>query len=143
MRQFLILCTFSLFLSASTFDQAIESILLFDQSTLEKSVTTKLQANEANTKGKTLVMLCAYKGNTQALDFLIKLGADVNSADNEGRTALMLSLWNDFEDISFILLQNGANPSAKANDGTTPLHIARLKNNKKMIDDLVKRGVKE
>ena len=143
MKYLISLVAFSLFLVASTFDQAVESILLFDQATLEKTVITQEQANAKNQNGKTLIMLCAYKGNTEALTYLIKRGGDINISDNDGRTPLMLSIWSDFDEISFLLLDHQAAINAKSKDGTTPLRLARLKNNKKLIDELLKRGAKE
>ena len=141
-KLFFLLCL-TLNLWGAISPDVVDAIVLFDQEKLVVSLTTQQEAQEALPNGKTLVMLASYKGNNEALKYLLSLGGDVNAQDSEGRTALMLAIWNDFKDIIHTLLEHGASVHLKAYDGTTALKLAKLKNDKKLMDDLTSRGAKE
>jgi len=48
------------------------------------------EANE-NVKGRTALMLAAFRGDTAAVINLLDAGADVNARDKDGRTALIFA----------------------------------------------------
>ena len=58
----------------------------------------------------TPLMSAAYKGQTQAVQFLIENGADINYRDeyNWGHTALMIATYQGHEEIVDVLLANNA-----------------------------------
>lgn len=82
--------------------------------------------NLKNRKGDTALHNCIEKckydnPNTELLEELIKLGADVNSTNNNLTTPLHL-VRN--EEWCQILIDNGASPTVKDDDNNTPIHTA-------------------
>src|SRR5919206_1432448 len=76
------------------------------------------QANE-NVKGRTPLMLAAFRGNTAAVINLLERGADVNARDRDGDTALMFAAYRGHRLVVALLLQYGANVHARARNGWT------------------------
>jgi ankyrin repeat protein len=53
-------------------------------------------------------MYATAKGYTQAVDMLIKAGANVNTKNQSGYTALMIAKSNNYAKTSNLLIQAGA-----------------------------------
>ena len=81
-------------------------------------------ANE-NVKGRTPLMLAAFRGNTAAVLNLLEGGADVNARDKDGDTALMFASFKGHALIVALLLQYGANVYARARNGWTAKKAAQ------------------
>lgn len=84
--------------------------------------------------GEPLLHLAAYKGNVEAVEVLIKHGANVNCIDVDSqfglssqRTPLHVSAQYGTWEVAQILLENGADINAKNRSGFTPLDVALWK----------------
>ena len=82
------------------------------------------EANEG-VKGRTPLMLAAYRGNTVAVINLLERGADVNARDVDGDTALMFAAYRGHALVVALLLQYGANVYARARNGWTAKKAAQ------------------
>jgi ankyrin repeat protein len=82
------------------------------------------EANE-NVKGRTPLMLEAFRGNTAGVINLLERGADVNARDSDGDTALMFAACKGHGLIVAVLLQYGANAYARARNGWTAKKAAQ------------------
>lgn len=66
----------------------------------------------------------AAKGNTAAVEDLLRAGAQVNGVNSFGRTALQVMMMGSAP-VARVLLQHGADPNVvDRSTGTTPLHDA-------------------
>ena len=66
----------------------------------------------------------AANGNSEQVERLISLGADVNTVDGRGYTPLHLAAVTGHTDILNLLIGEGADVNAKDDSGQTPLHLA-------------------
>jgi len=82
------------------------------------------EANE-NVKGRTPLMLAAFRGDTAVVLNLLERGADVNARDKDGDTALMFAAFKGHGLIVALLLQYGANVYARARNGWTARKAAQ------------------
>jgi ankyrin repeat protein len=82
------------------------------------------EANE-NVKGRTPLMLAAFRGNTAAVINLLERGEDVNARDKDGDTALMFAAYKGHALVVALLLQYGANVYARARNGWTAKKAAQ------------------
>jgi len=82
------------------------------------------EAND-NIKGRTPLMLAAFRGNTAAVINLLERGADVNARDGDGDTALMFAAYKGHALVVALLLQYGANVYARARNGWTAKKAAQ------------------
>jgi ankyrin repeat protein len=82
------------------------------------------EAND-NVKGRTPLMLAAFRGDTAAVINLLERGADVNARDADGDTALMFAAYRGHGLIVALLLQYGANVYARARNGWTAKKAAQ------------------
>ena len=78
-----------------------------------------------NVKGRTPLMLAAFRGNTAAVINLLERGAEVNARDREGDTALMFAAYGGHGLVVSLLLQYGANVYARARNGWTARKAAQ------------------
>ena len=83
--------------------------------------------DEANgsVKGRTPLMLAAFRGDTAAVINLLERGADVNARDRDGDTALMFAAHGGHGLVVALLLQYGANVYARARNGWTAKKAAQ------------------
>ena len=82
------------------------------------------EAND-NVRGRTPLMLAAFRGETAAVINLLERGADVNARDGDGDTALMFAAFRGHALIVALLLQYGANVYARARNGWTARKAAQ------------------
>jgi ankyrin repeat protein len=82
------------------------------------------EAND-NVKGRTPLMLAAFRGEAAAVLDLLERGADVNARDRDGDTALMFAAFKGHALVVALLLQYGANVYARARNGWTARKAAQ------------------
>jgi uncharacterized protein len=78
-----------------------------------------------NVKGRTPLMLAAFRGDTAGVINHLERGADVNARDRDGDTALMFAAHGGHALIVALLLQYGANVYARARNGWTAKKAAQ------------------
>lgn len=84
----------------------------------------RYEAND-NVKGRTPLMLAAFRGDAAAVVNLLERGADVNARDADGDTALMFAAFRGHALVVALLLQYGANVYARARNGWTARKAAQ------------------
>ena len=84
----------------------------------------RYEANES-VKGRTPLMLAAFRGNTAAVIDHLERGADINARDDAGNTALMFAAYRGHALVVALLLQYGANVYARARNGWTARKAAQ------------------
>lgn len=84
----------------------------------------RYEAND-NVKGRTPLMLAAFRGDAAGVLNLLERGADVNARDADGDTALMFAAFRGHALAVALLLQYGANVYARARNGWTARKAAQ------------------
>src|SRR5918998_4599307 len=84
----------------------------------------RYEAND-NVKGRTPLMLAAFRGDAAAVLDLLERGSDVNARDADGDTALMFAAYRGHGLVVALLLQYGANVFARARNGWTARKAAQ------------------
>jgi len=90
--------------------------------------------------GYSALVLAAYNDRLQALDLLLKSGANPCLADRQGNTALMGALFKGYDDIARRLLTSGCNIDQTNNAGETALSFAALFGRFNLLPMLVAAG---
>jgi hypothetical protein len=75
-------------------------------------VEAGVDANLANHKGDTLVMLAAYHGHAVTVTALLEHGADPNKANDRGQTPLAGAVFKGEPEVVSALVARGADPQA-------------------------------
>lgn len=88
---------------------------------IEKGADPNLRAGRNDW---TPVMHAIHKRQTEALEELLRRGADVNAKTRHGLTALIMAAGDGNLEIVKILLAKGANPYAETSEGITALTMA-------------------
>lgn len=103
-------------------------------------VQDNTRANSLTEKGKTPVHAAVYYKDIDALNLLLKHGADLDQADLTGMTPLhdAAQLWR--KDEAAWLIEHGADLSAKDIYGDTPAHVAAMVNGGPMLKLLHDHG---
>jgi len=83
---------------------------------------------------ETMLIHQVKNGKQDAVEKLIKKGADLNLTDSNGKTALMYAAENSNDVMVDLLLGRGANLEIRDNNGKTALDYGFSGNNKKVID---------
>lgn len=106
----------------------------------------QLLANGANTNyrnpatGLSALAAAAAEGHSSTLRLLVRTGkADVNLPDLSGRAPIFYAMERNQEDALRTLLTLGANPNVQDNVGVTPLMRAAAKNQKTIVQILLKQ----
>lgn len=92
---------------------------------LKPYLASKGDANARDDSGHTLLILAAYNGGKEAVDLLLKSGADVNLQDRMG-TPLMAACFKGDLAIVNRLLSAGAHVNDRNGIGATALMFAAL-----------------
>lgn len=99
----------------------------------------ELTASE-NELGKQPLHYAIYYRQPEALDLLLKAGADINAADNTGMTALHVAAITGWREGTLWLLDNGADWAQEDVFGDRPSHTAAIYNQRGVLSALFKRG---
>jgi len=104
-----------------------------------KGKQNKLHSNAHRFLGWTPLTCAAYYGNFNAIEILIKQGADVNQIDENGRYPLHNAASKGYVDIIEVLIKHGAkvNQEDKKNKNS-PLHLAVKHGNLLAVETLIK-----
>lgn len=82
-------------------------------------------AGKPDSKGRTMLMKAAEKGDKNLIEDLLFSGAEIDAKDNEGWTALMYAArFQKDSDVTKLLLRRGADRSLKNKYGISPLMLA-------------------
>jgi ankyrin repeat protein len=96
--------------------------------------------NTRTSAGYTAVILSAYDSQPEALDYLLRIGADPCLGDRHGNTSLMGALYKGNLAIARRLLAAGCPIDQVNNAGETALSFAALFGRGEILPELVARG---
>ncbi|KAI9263770.1 ankyrin repeat-containing domain protein [Sporodiniella umbellata] len=85
---------------------------------------SKLDPHKKDTSGRTQLFKWSVRGHREAVEALLKAGANPSEKDNAGYTALHEAALAGKTEIVRLLLENNAEVNAKGADLDTPLHDA-------------------
>ncbi len=89
---------------------------------------------------KTPLLLAAYYGYTDMVQYLCENGAEIDAQDKDGQSALIYSTNYRFEEITRILLQHGASIDLKDKQGHNALYYAKFNRHYRIVDLLETKG---
>lgn len=79
-------------------------------------------------------------GHADAVELLIKFGADINAKDRNQYTPVHVAAASGMETVARMLINTGADVNSQNAFGNTPLHIACLNSHLTICQDLVGSG---
>ena len=82
----------------------------------------------------------AAKGNIEAVNQHLEVGADVNARENNKWTPLHYAAYYGHKVVAELLITEGADVNAKSDDGWTPLHDATSIGHKEIVELLLAKG---
>ena len=124
-------------LKARYFDAAREG----NQAMLEAFYDAGLDANVADEKGYTALILAAYHGHTDTVDYLINTAkANPCQEDNRGNTALMGAIVKGHVSVAKQLVFADCNIDEENEQGQTALMFASLFDRQEIINTLIDIG---
>lgn len=91
----------------------IQAVKTNDLAGIEAALTAGADVNTTDPAGKTALMIAAYGGSVEVVQYLIAHGADVNYVTFYGETALMSAAMGGNEPVVALLLEKGAEINAK------------------------------
>lgn len=143
LKLFFIFLVFTFSVQAADILELVRLIDRNDTVMFNNHVRTISDANAARgDNNKTILMYASWVGNAQAVQHLIKMGADVNAEDSSGATALHLAAWKGHTSIAVYLLENGASGSVLSKDGMSALDIALMQGNREIAEAIEKAAPK-
>jgi len=123
--RFLLLIPASAILLAAAGPELFDAARNNQVAILKPYLESKGDPNARDEGGHTLLILAAYNGQKDAVDLLLKYGADVNSQDRMG-TPLMAACFKGDKAIVDRLLKAGARVNDRNGIGATALMFAAL-----------------
>jgi len=90
---------------------------------------------------QTLLNVAVRTGDTEAMTFLIDLGADVNqNGDSNGNPLIYYAVHGGKAEVVKILIDAGADPTARDCAGGTPIHVAVFNGLTEIVKILIEAG---
>jgi len=94
--------------------------------------------NVKDVQGSTPLLVAAYNGQKDVVDFLIEKGADLNSLNNYKYTPFHYSILRRHIEVAEMIIKAGADPNIANVWGYTPLHTCAGRNFIKEAEFLIK-----
>jgi uncharacterized protein len=114
-----------------------------DMATLKKLIAGKADVNAVQPDGGTALLWAIHWGDAEAVDLLLKAGADVKVANRLNATPLYLAAESGNDVIVRKLLEAGADPNQTVlSEGETPLMFAARSGNVEAMRLLLDKGAK-
>lgn len=104
---------------------------------LQEPEKSRMMARQA--LGQDLIK-AVNEGKVEALQILIRFGADVNAKDDDGVTALLKAVEAGFIDIVLTLLDSGVDVDGTGRYGETPLMVAAAEGQNNIVEMLIQTG---
>ena len=108
---------------------------------LQAIIDHDAHVNATNKRGHSALMMASVKGNIDAVNVLLKAGADPDITDANGNTCIHLSMYEVWKrKVLQTLIDHGANVNATDKDCQTALVVASDKGNTDAINVLLTAG---
>lgn len=107
---------------------------------LDEFIRAGMPVDHTTAKGYTPLILAAYNGHLDTVEWLMEKGADPCAQDNKGNTALMGAIFKGEFAIAKRLIQTDCKPDQTNHVGQTPLMFASLFAQQGLIQALKDRG---
>ena len=119
-----------------------QAALMGDLKLVEILINAGADVNQANSVGKTSLLIAAWNGHDSLIEFLLAAGASVEgmTRDNVGYTALMACCARGSLEILQLLLDAGAVLDARNRYGAQAIHFASEEGHGSTIRELCRRG---
>lgn len=106
---------------------AIGAVNTNDVQGLRRCLDRGASVEMRNALGQSLIGIAVLNGNRNAVELLLKHGANPNSRDCTGCSALHFAMVvPDGLPLAQLLVRHGANVNVSTNNGLTPLHLAAM-----------------
>lgn len=123
-------------------DVLIQAINQGDGEIVKEAISLGLRVDDQNERGWSLLMVAAYNGSINLVEFLVKKGANVNAFNHNGTSVLMYALTNASKtknyDLLDFLLQHSIDFSHRDYYGKSALEWANYYNDREVINRLDK-----
>ena len=129
----------SLFLVASSFNRQDITSSAYTEIIQDLAAKTQ-EIDRRDAKGMTVAMWAAASDNPEALDAILKRGADMRARSTDGRTCLMWAAAANANRTVDLLISRGADISEKDDNGRTAADWARAIGYGPMAEKLEKRS---
>jgi ankyrin repeat protein len=97
--------------------------------------------DSGNQLNQTALLIAAYKGNMEIVQYLVNKKADINKKDNFGGTPLHMATLSGKKEIVEFLISKGADITARSQNGKIPMQLAFESEHLEIIELFFKRGV--
>ena len=102
------------------------------------------KADTKDDEDRTILHLAAMKGNEEFTEEILKRQVvEIDAVDKSGNTALQLAIQNPHPSVAAALVRSGAKADTKDDEDRTLLHLAAMKGNKEVTEEILKRQVVE
>jgi ankyrin repeat protein len=101
----------------------------------------QFDVNKKNQMGLTPLDLAIVFGYTEAVEYLMSLGADINYTGRGGMTPLASAISRGRPEIAKLLLERGADVNAPDQEGNPPVYMAVEKGQADIVGMLLDKGV--
>ena len=107
---------------------------------VEKLIAKGKDVNSRSDKGRTVLMLAAFRGRTKIVKLLVDAGAELNLTNDEGSTAIIIASVKGHGELVEVLAKAGASLNIQNKLGRTALICAVIYERKKAAKVLMHHG---